>query len=209
MDGLIRYPTVDSIIETHDKVIDESGGSHGLRDLETLKSIVEFIQHDFYYPTFNEKLCHLIYSINKNHVFVDGNKRASLSAGAAFMMENGWAAEQVDWYLIHFEDIVVWLADNKINKDLLLFALKGVSVRFSLINLCANDNISIKERMETKNKVAESMNETFRRFEYANYFIKLNMPNVLLSLNDTYKASYSKSYYYINIIQRILSDVVM
>ena len=70
MDLSIRYPSVDEIIENHDRVISKSGGMHGIRDIEGLKSTIEFIQNDYYYTDFREKLSYLIFSINKNHYFL-------------------------------------------------------------------------------------------------------------------------------------------
>ena len=71
-----------------------------------------------YYPGFNEKLNHLVFSINKFHAFNDGNKRSSLSLGAYFLELNGYDY-CVQSFVQEMENIVVWLAENKISKDLL------------------------------------------------------------------------------------------
>lgn len=193
----IRYPTVELIIAKHDKVIDESGGSHGLRDLETLKGIIEFIQHDFYYPTFDVKLCHLIYSINKNHVFFDGNKRASLSAGAVFMLDNGWSADLVDWYLMKFEDIVVWLADSKISKDILHFALRCLFVRSMFI-----------ESSLPEEKLKGNMNILLTVMNFRRKEIKKRIPHVLTVPSKDVLSYFRKEFYVDLVFRRMLEDVI-
>ena len=72
-----------------------------------------------YYPTFEEKLNHLVFAINKFHAFNDGNKRSSLTLGAYFLELNGYDY-CVQKFVLEMENIVVWLAENKISKDLLL-----------------------------------------------------------------------------------------
>lgn len=86
MDIEILYFDVYHAIQTHDWIIEHSGGLAGVYPDGTgkLESVLEHIQNDWYYPTFEEKLTHLIYSINKLHAFCDGNKRSSLVLGAYF-----------------------------------------------------------------------------------------------------------------------------
>lgn len=118
MDIEILYFDIEHAIEVHDWIIDNSGGLTGIKDLGLLESPLEHIQNDWYYPLFEDKLCHLIFSINKNHAFSDGNKRSSLSLGAYFLELNGYDY-CVRSFMEKMENIVVWLADGKIDKDLL------------------------------------------------------------------------------------------
>lgn len=71
--------TTDEIIELHEKLIQRTGGSHGLRDRSLLESAVYSAQTAFdneeVYPSTEEKAARLCYSITNNHAFVDGNKR--------------------------------------------------------------------------------------------------------------------------------------
>lgn len=153
MSSSISYPTVEQIIEKHDLVITESGGFHGLRDYDGLCSAIEFIQNDLYYPEFYSKLCHLIFSINKNHFFADGNKRTSLSAGAMFLLTNGFQTEYVDWYLLLFEDFVVWLADNKVNKEDLTSAIRGVLIRIGMIEKALSPKTNREVKLAVKRRL--------------------------------------------------------
>lgn len=71
--------TTDEIIALHAKLIERTGGSHGLRDRNLLESAVYSAQAVFddeeAYPETEEKAARLCYSLTNNHAFVDGNKR--------------------------------------------------------------------------------------------------------------------------------------
>lgn len=115
-----RYFYFDAIhaIAVHDWIIESSGGLAGIKDIGQIDSPLEHIQNDFYYPELEDKLTHLVFSINKNHVFNDGNKRSSLALGAYFLELNGFDY-LVQRFVIEMENIVVWVADNVIDKTLL------------------------------------------------------------------------------------------
>ena len=119
MAGLILYFDIKHAVEVHDWIIENSGGLAGSKDLGALESVLDHIQNDMYYPTFEEKLTHLIFAVNKFHAFNDGNKRSSLSLGAYFLELNGYDY-CVQKFVLEMENIVVWLAENKILKELLL-----------------------------------------------------------------------------------------
>lgn len=90
----------------------------GTKDIGQLESPLEHIQNDVYYPEMEDKLTHLVFAINKNHAFNDGNKRSSLALGAYFLELNGFDYV-VKRFVKEMENIAVWVADNVINKDLL------------------------------------------------------------------------------------------
>lgn len=112
------YFDVAHAIETHDWIIEHSGGLDGTKDMGQLESPLEHIQNDWYYPEMEDKLTHLVFSINKNHAFNDGNKRSSLALGAYFLELNGFDFA-VKRFVLEMENIAVWVADNVINKALL------------------------------------------------------------------------------------------
>ena len=113
------YFDVKHAVEVHDWIIQVSGGLPGIKDIGQIDSILEHIQNDIYYPSFEDKLCHLIFAINKFHAFNDGNKRSSLVLGAYFLELNGYDY-CVEKFSLEMENIVVWLAEGKIDKDLLI-----------------------------------------------------------------------------------------
>ena len=112
------YFSSNYAIKIHDKIIDISGGREGIKDFGNIDSPLHHIQNDDYYPTFEEKLTHLIFSFNKFHAFNDGNKRTSIAMGAFFLEINGLDVF-VNKFIIEMENIAVTVADNLIEKDLL------------------------------------------------------------------------------------------
>ncbi len=89
----MRYLTVDEILELHRLVIEQSGGSPGLRDPGILESAAAQPQASFagepLYPSLAEKAAALGFSLIKNHAFVDGNKRIGHAAMETFLVLNG------------------------------------------------------------------------------------------------------------------------
>jgi len=121
----IFYFDTNQAIQTHDWIIENSGGMAGNREIALLDSALEHIQNDMYYPSFIEKLKHLIIAVNKFHPFNDGNKRSSLVLGAYFLELNGYDY-CIEKFIYEMEEIVVWLAEGKISDGLLLDILKSI-----------------------------------------------------------------------------------
>lgn len=125
METVIFYFDTAHAIEVHDWIIENSGGLSGNREIGLLDSALEHVQNDIYYPTFEEKLKHIIYAVNKFHTFSDGNKRSSLTLGAYFLELNGYDY-CIKRFILEMENIVVWLAEGKIKDDLLLKIIKEI-----------------------------------------------------------------------------------
>jgi death on curing protein len=71
--------TIDEVIRIHDILIEEFGGSKGIRDSKLLDSAINrpfqtFDKKDLY-PSPVEKSAAIFESIIINHPFIDGNKR--------------------------------------------------------------------------------------------------------------------------------------
>lgn len=105
-------------IKEQDFIIENSGGRKGIINIGLVDSVLEHIQNDWYYPEFENKVCHLFYSINKNHAFEDGNKRSSIVLTSYFLEVNGFDFK-VSHFIREMENIAVHVADNRIDKDLL------------------------------------------------------------------------------------------
>lgn len=90
----MRYLTAEEILVLHALVVDETGGSHGVRDTHLLQSIVHKPQSRFggrdLYPDVFTKAAVLLEAIANYHVFVDGNKRTSFIAASRFLTINGY-----------------------------------------------------------------------------------------------------------------------
>ncbi|MGY2375095.1 type II toxin-antitoxin system death-on-curing family toxin [Pseudomonas sp. SDO524_S393] len=115
---MFLYFDVNHAIEVHDWIILNSGGRPGIFNIGNLESPLEHVQNDDYYPSIEEKLTFLVYSINKNHAFNDGNKRSSIALGAYLLKLNGYGYVVPD-FISKMENIAVWVADNVVNRDLL------------------------------------------------------------------------------------------
>lgn len=124
--GILYFDAAHAIRE-HDWIIEHSGGLAGIKDEGALISVLGHIQNDDYYPSFEEKLNHLVFSVNKLHAFNDGNKRSSLVLGAYFLELNGYSY-CVKKFMLEMENIVVWVADNKIPKALLQKLITSIIV---------------------------------------------------------------------------------
>ncbi|WP_084224368.1 type II toxin-antitoxin system death-on-curing family toxin [Stenoxybacter acetivorans] len=158
-----QYPTLAEIIETHDTIIDKSGGLHGLRDIGLLESALTAIQNDLYYPDFQAKIAHLIFSVNKNHCFNDGNKRTSLSAGELFLLKNGYQKRFTAFFVKQMEDVVILVADNHMSKETLTMVILMLLARNEIdqsgqqdsINMLISELVETQSRLHTAIKILE------------------------------------------------------
>ncbi len=112
------YFNTSHAIKEHDFIIDNSGGRKGILNVGLIDSVIEHIQNDLYYPELEDKVCHLFFSVNKNHAFNDGNKRTSIGLSAYFLELNGFDFK-VSYFIREMENISVHVADNRIDKELL------------------------------------------------------------------------------------------
>src|SRR5690348_6659642 len=80
---------LEQLLELHVLIIEETGGSQGLRDLGRLEAaIASQTQHMFgreLYQGTAQKAAALIRGIIADHPFVDGNKRSAVLAGLTFL----------------------------------------------------------------------------------------------------------------------------
>jgi death-on-curing protein len=112
-------------VTVHDDIIDKTGGIQGFINEGLLYSVLEHVQSDLYYPCVEDKVTHIIYSIIKNHSFQDGNKRSSLALSAYFLEINGFSFV-VTKYIKELENFVVSVAENLVDKELLLEIITSV-----------------------------------------------------------------------------------
>ncbi|MBW4520716.1 MAG: type II toxin-antitoxin system death-on-curing family toxin [Scytolyngbya sp. HA4215-MV1] len=90
---MIRYLALIEVLELHRKILEQSGGALGIRDMGLLESAIAQPQMTFggedLYPSLLEKAAALGFSIIMNHPFVDGNKRTGHAATETFLVLNG------------------------------------------------------------------------------------------------------------------------
>jgi death-on-curing protein len=89
----MRYLALAEVLTLHNRVIELSGGSRGLRDLGGLESALAQPRATFggedLHASLVEKAAALAYSLISNHPFVDGNKRVSHASMEVFLQLNG------------------------------------------------------------------------------------------------------------------------
>jgi death-on-curing protein len=86
-----RLLTVEDVLLIHRDGIEEYGGSLGVRDIGLIESAVASAQNLTVYgsPDHAEIAAIYLFSLCKNHGFVDGNKRVALRAADVFLKING------------------------------------------------------------------------------------------------------------------------
>ena len=85
---MMKYLTVNEVIVIHKYLIDEFGGSSGIRDLAALESALARPQTG-HYKNIDEESAALMESLAINHPFIDGNKRVSFFVTDVFLRLNG------------------------------------------------------------------------------------------------------------------------
>jgi death-on-curing protein len=116
--------TKKQILMLHAQLIQETGGSDGLRDEGLLDSALEapFQSYDNQdlFPTTQAKAARLGYGLIKNHAMVDGNKRIGTHAMLVFLALNGVELEYTQEELyeeilgvaageIEYEQLLKWI----------------------------------------------------------------------------------------------------
>lgn len=90
----MKYLTAEQILFIHSRLIDETGGFHGIRDLGLLLSGAARPGAAFsgkeLYPDIYNKAAALMESLIKNHPFMDGNKRTAITSAGIFLSINGY-----------------------------------------------------------------------------------------------------------------------
>jgi len=114
----MRYLTVGEVLELYSRVMEQSGGGVGIRDLGGLESAVAQPRMTFngkeLYPTLVDKASALGFSLIQNHPFVDGNKRIGHAAMETFLMLNG---HEISASVDEQVDVILGVASGKIGRE--------------------------------------------------------------------------------------------
>lgn len=123
----MQYLTAEEILRIHSAIVDETGGSHGVRDRKPLEVMEALPQLRSFgkelYPTVFLKAGLYVRNIIMSHPFIDGNKRTAISAADVFMQLNGYQitiarggveafALDVIQKKLDLDDIAAWLKKN-------------------------------------------------------------------------------------------------
>lgn len=115
--------TKDQIVLLHEQLVEETGGSAGIRDEKLLESALYSPLQSFgdieLFPTIAEKAARLGFGLIRNHAFIDGNKRIGAHAMLVFLTVNGIDVEYTQKELC---DIIIQVASGeKDYSDLLIW----------------------------------------------------------------------------------------
>jgi death-on-curing protein len=114
----IVRPSVETVVAIHAELINKIGGLHGIRDENLLDMSVNSPFQTFggndLYPTLVKKAAHLVFSLIKNHPFLDGNKRVGVTVMIIFLKSNGF---EIDCTNEELADLGIGLADGSYDED--------------------------------------------------------------------------------------------
>lgn len=122
----MRFLSLAEVLELHRRVVAQSGGSGGVRDLGALESAVAQARMTFggreLYETLTEKAAALGFSLILNHPFVDGNKRTGHAAMETFLILNGY---EIDAGVDEAEHMILAVAAGQAGLEQLAVWLRG------------------------------------------------------------------------------------
>ena len=108
------YLSAEQVLFLHDRLIEETGGEHGIRDLGGLESALARPRAAFgdteFYPGVMSKAAVLMDGLTRNHPFVDGNKRISISTAVLFLEVNSYRLTAINAEL---EELPVHVTTSK------------------------------------------------------------------------------------------------
>ena len=103
---MIRYLIPEQVLFLHSRLIEETGGEHGVRDLTMLLSALgrpqaTFDGNELYEDVFSKGAA-LMDSLIRNHPFIDGNKRTAITAAGLFLRLNDYALQVENDEMVRF-----------------------------------------------------------------------------------------------------------
>lgn len=114
----MRYLTLAQLLRLYERLMQESGGSAGIREQGGIESALAQPQITFggddLYPTLADKAAALSYSLIMNHPFVDGNKRIGHAAMEAFLLLNG---HEIIAPVVEQEQVILQVAAGETKRD--------------------------------------------------------------------------------------------
>jgi death-on-curing protein len=84
------FLSIEQVLRLHQRLIETSGGSLGIRDRGVLESALAAAENRFLYEGVDLAVCAATYAyhLTKAHAFIDGNKRVGAAAAEAFLRIN-------------------------------------------------------------------------------------------------------------------------
>ena len=114
----MRYLTIAEVLEAYQRVMQQTGGLVGIRDLGPLESAIAQPYMTFdgneLYPSIAEKAAALGFSLIQNHPFADGNKRTGHAAIEVFLTLNGY---EINASIEEQVEIILSVASGKLSRE--------------------------------------------------------------------------------------------
>ena len=119
----------EQVIMLHSQLIEQTGGSNGIRDESLLESAIaapfQSFDDEEAFPSVQQKATRLGYGLIKNHAFVDGNKRIGTHVMLVFLALNKIELEYTQSELSEtilkvasgeygFEDLLKWILEHQL-----------------------------------------------------------------------------------------------
>lgn len=108
----------EQVLLMHERLIEATGGSIGIRDEGMLDSALSNPFQSFageeLYPSVQAKAARLCYGLVKNHPMVDGNKRIGAHVMLVFLMLNGY---ELSYTQQELSQTILDLASGNLNAD--------------------------------------------------------------------------------------------
>lgn len=108
----------EQVLLMHERLIEATGGSIGIRDEGMLDSALSNPFQSFageeLYPSVQAKAARLCYGLVKNHPMVDGNKRIGAHVMLVFLMLNGY---ELSYTQQELSETILVLASGSLNAD--------------------------------------------------------------------------------------------
>ena len=126
----MRFLSLGEVLALHRRILAESGGRLGVRDLGAIASALSqpkvSVGGEDAYPTLVDKAAALGYSLIRNHGFFDGNKRIAHAAMEVFLVLNGMelraSVDEQERFILSLaagevsrEGLADWLRSNTIS----------------------------------------------------------------------------------------------
>lgn len=113
-----KYLSEEKILLIHNRIVDETGGLHGIRDMHAIQSAVGQPRQAVFgkelYPTIFLKTAVYARSIIAHHPFLDGNKRTGITAASVFLEENDYKINAIEG---EFYSLALRIAKDKLEPD--------------------------------------------------------------------------------------------
>ncbi len=114
----MRVLSLGDVLELYRRIVEETGGATGIRDLNGLQSAMAQPRMTFegkdLYPSVAAKAAALGFSLIRNHPFIDGNKRVGHAAMELFLVLNG---HEIEASVDEQEAVILGVASGDMDRE--------------------------------------------------------------------------------------------